>query len=144
VRAIRFPRLTTHSPRHGPLARRWLDLDGLLVREADVLRASRVLLEPLFVEHGGEVLHALLDCLALLARGREGRDETVHVVERDLVDASIAKVRQYAVERDPVQDAGSLGDVDAALAPALDRFGESRCAGGFLLEQAHVRDAESG
>jgi hypothetical protein len=117
------------------LGRRRLDLDRLLIREPDPFRAGWVLLEPLLVEYGGEVLDRLLYRLASLAGRGQLANDFVHVLDRELIHAFRAEPRQHASEGDPVQDPGGVAHVDPRFTLALSRLGKCGRAT-FGCEQA--------
>ena len=98
---------------------RRLELDRLLVRQPHALVPRRVRLDPVLLEHGRQVLDALADRLALAAGPRELAHELIDVLDAERVDAAVAEDGDDAAERDAVQDARRLGDVDACRAPLL-------------------------
>ena len=124
---------------------RRLELDRLLVRQAHALVPRRVRLDPVLLEYGRQVLDALADRLALAAGPRELAHELVDVLDAELVDAPVAEDGDDAAERDAVQDARRLGDVDARRAPLLacSRDGWSRGVRCFeRLGVGHARGGE--
>ncbi len=88
------------------------DLLGLLVRETHTTASSRVRIDAVVVEYGGEVLHALADRFATLAGGGELHDEPHNIALPHLVDTQRPEDRHDPSERDTVQHPRRLRHVD--------------------------------
>jgi hypothetical protein len=81
--------------------------------ETQAFAPRGVRVDAVLLEHRGAVLHRFADCLPLPARLGELRHHLIDVLDCDRVDALPAADRDHTIERDPVRDARSLGDVDA-------------------------------